>query len=230
VTRAVWALPRGDARLELLAERAAFDPDRELLLVADAHFGKAVSFRRLGVPVPAGTTADALARLDRLLAATGARHVVFLGDFLHSAKSQRSAALAAIGDWRARHVGLELTLVRGNHDARAGDPPAALGIEVVDEPLEVGPWSLQHHPRPAPGRYAIAGHLHPGIVVGGRGHDRLRLPCFHFGAEVGVLPAFGGFTGLAPVRRDPGDRLWALVDGDVVEVPTPRADPYTPAP
>ncbi|RZJ01022.1 MAG: DEAD/DEAH box helicase, partial [Haliea sp.] len=34
---------------------AAFLPADETLLIADAHFGKAVSFRQLGVPVPRGT-------------------------------------------------------------------------------------------------------------------------------------------------------------------------------
>src|SRR5690606_36006275 len=48
------------------------------LLVADAHFGKAVSFRKLGVPVPHGTTLANLARLEQAMTDTGARRVVFL--------------------------------------------------------------------------------------------------------------------------------------------------------
>ncbi len=54
----------GGARLVPLPERALWLPDAGLLLVADAHIGKAQSFRRLGVPVPEGTTAGTLARLD----------------------------------------------------------------------------------------------------------------------------------------------------------------------
>ena len=50
-------------RLDLLPQRAAFLPALRTLLVADAHIGKAVSFRRLGVPVPEATTAGTLARL-----------------------------------------------------------------------------------------------------------------------------------------------------------------------
>jgi hypothetical protein len=37
---------------------AAFLSAEQTLLVADAHFGKAVSFRKLGVPVPSGTTTE----------------------------------------------------------------------------------------------------------------------------------------------------------------------------
>ena len=64
----------------------------------------------------------------------------------------------------------------------------------VDGPLllGLGGLALAHHPQSVPGRYVVAGHLHPAAVVGGRGGDRLRLPCFHFGATVGVLPAQRG--------------------------------------
>ncbi len=36
-------------------------------LVADAHIGKALRFRRLGVPVPHGTTGETLDRLSALI-------------------------------------------------------------------------------------------------------------------------------------------------------------------
>jgi uncharacterized protein len=62
--------------------------------------------------------------------------------------------------------------------------------------------------------------VHPCISVGGRAHDRLRLPCFHFGAQVGVLPAFGSFTGMHPVQPQPGERVFAIADETVRELPT----------
>ena len=209
-----WATVPGGARLQLWPQKAAFDPALGLLLVADAHLGKAQSFRRLGVPVPAGTTADGLARLDLLLAATGAARLVFLGDLLHSARALGPGTLATLRAWRERHARLDITLVRGNHDERAGDPPAVLGVQCVDGPLRLGPWALQHHPEPVAGAYALAGHVHPGAVLSGRAHQRLRLPCFHFGERVGVLPAFGAFTGLHVLPRQAGDRRYAVVDGD----------------
>lgn len=57
----------GGVPIELLAERAAWLPASKTLLVADLHLGKAQSFRRSGVPVPAGTTAAMFGRLDRLI-------------------------------------------------------------------------------------------------------------------------------------------------------------------
>jgi len=203
------------ATLRLLAGRAAFWPGESTLLVADAHFGKALSFRRLGVPVPSGTTASALALLDRLVDATAARRVVFLGDLLHSARSRSPATWDAFARWRGQRRALDLVLVRGNHDRHAGDPPPEWGITAVDEPLPAGPFALAHHPDPVAGAYVLAGHVHPAAVLGGRARDRLRLPCFHFGAEVGVLPAFGDFTGTHVLPRGDGDRIFVIAGDEV---------------
>jgi DNA ligase-associated metallophosphoesterase len=205
----------GGCQVQLLAQRAAFVPEHGLLLVADAHVGKAASFRRWGVPVPEATTDDTLARLDALVTSTGAEQVVFLGDLLHSARGRAAATLAAFKHWRDTRPALRLTLVRGNHDDRAGDPPTDWGVSCVDEPLHVGGLALAHHPEPVAGAYVLAGHLHPCAWVGGRGHDRLRLPCFHLGARVGVLPAFGAFTGMHAVQTAPGDRVFVTTGDEV---------------
>ena len=205
--------------LTLLPERAALLAERQTLLVADAHLGKAVSFRRLGVPVPQGTTTGSLAVLSGLITRLGVRRIVFLGDFLHSAHAQAAATQAAVARWREAHRKVHLTLVRGNHDDRAGDPPTALGIEVVDEPLRLGPWALCHHPQPQIDGYVLSGHLHPCVTLRGRARDRLRLPCFWFGERVGVLPAFGAFTGMHPIVPGPTDRVYALTADGVTEIP-----------
>jgi DNA ligase-associated metallophosphoesterase len=211
----------GGEPLVLLPEKAVWLPAHEALLVADVHVGKAVSFRRLGVPVPRGTTSETLQRLSMLVDRHRARRLVLLGDFLHSERAHSPATLAVLARFRDRHRGLAITLVRGNHDERAGDPPPALGIEGVDEPLRLGGLALCHHPRPASGAYVLAGHLHPCVGVG-RGLDRLRLPCFWFGAQVGVLPAFGEFTGMHSVRPEAGDRVFMVAEQRVVALA--RAD------
>jgi uncharacterized protein len=209
-------LQAGGTTLRLLAQRALFLPEHGLLLVADAHIGKAVSFRKLGVPVPGGTTSETLARLDEAIDATDARQVIFLGDLLHSARSRAASTWAAVGAWRARRARLELTLIRGNHDSHAGDPPPEWRVRCIDGPLRLGSLALAHHPDAVPGAYVLAGHVHPAAVVGGRrAHDSLRLPCFHFGETVGVLPAFGAFTGMHVLPRGPGDRVYVIA-GDTV--------------
>lgn len=211
----------GGAELHLLPGKAAWWPAEATLLVADAHIGKAVSFRRLGVPVPEATTGGTLAALDALLATHAAQRIVFLGDLLHSRHAHASETLAAFAAWRELRPELELVLVRGNHDDRAGDPPPAWGVRCVDEPLTLPAapgLALCHHPEPRAGVYVLGGHEHPCITVG-QGIDRLRLPCFHLGAWVGVLPAFGTFTGMHPIRRSAGDRVFVVADNAVHALP-----------
>jgi DNA ligase-associated metallophosphoesterase len=224
VGAASHVLPDG-RRLWLLPQRAAWLPEAGLLLVADVHFGKAASFRRLGVPVPRGTTEANLTRLDSLLSGLpGVRRIVFLGDLLHAASGRASATLQALQAWRKRHAGLALTLVRGNHDSHAGDPPADLDIDVVAEPWLHAGLALCHDPAtPRPeGLVAVAGHLHP-VTRLGRGFEALRLPCFHARADgVLVLPAFGEFTGGAMVQAAAGEALYPVTDEQVVALPARR--------
>ena len=215
---ATVTLQVGGNTLMLLPEKAIFLPEYDTLLIADAHIGKATSFRQLGVPVPAGTTGETLSVLTRLIHRLDAKRVVFLGDFLHSARSLAHDTLTAVLRWRELHSAVELTLVRGNHDDRAGDPPAMLDIQPFDEPVMLRGLALNHHPRPAAGGYALAGHLHPCVSIGGRAHDWHRLPCFWFSERVGVLPAFGAFTGMQAIRVRHGERVFAVAPDRVFEL------------
>ncbi|MFC5461874.1 ligase-associated DNA damage response endonuclease PdeM [Massilia niabensis] len=203
--------------LLLLPEKAVFWPAQGMLIIADIHFGKAASFRALGVPVPRGTTTENLAGLDALIEQHGARHVVFLGDFLHARAAHASSTQLAMLTWRNTRRDLRLTLVRGNHDKRAGDPAAALGIELVDEPHQIGPFAFCHHPdldMESNAAYALAGHVHPAWVLATR-FDSLRLPCFVVGSHRMILPSFGSFTGGHTVKREAGDTIF-VTSGEAV--------------
>jgi uncharacterized protein len=218
----VIELHAGGTLLRLLPQRALYLPEHKTLLVADAHIGKAVSFRRLGVPVPGGTTGETLDRLTAALAASGAKHIVFLGDLLHSARSRAAATWAAVAAWRESNADVELTLIRGNHDSHAGDPPPEWRVHCINGPLRLGSpgiLALAHHPDPVEGAYVLAGHVHPAVRIGARqrglAHDSLRLPCFHFGPHVGVLPAFGAFTGMHVMACGPNDRVAVIANDEV---------------
>ena len=205
------------AELWLLADKAIYYPAERALFIADAHFGKAAAYRKLGQPVPHGTTDDNLQRLDALLAAYECDHLIFLGDFLHAPESHAAGTLAALQAWRERHASLAITLIRGNHDKRAGDPPHHLRITVVPEPLLLGPFALQHEPDPHPTHHVLAGHVHPTYRLFGRGRQRLRLPCFYVLQHVSVLPAFGAFTGGMNIERQENSRVYVVGDGAVWE-------------
>ena len=196
------------------------------LVVADLHLGKAATFRARGLPVPQGTTTRTLERLDALLAASGATRLLVLGDFLHAREAHAPATLAALRAWRARQRALDIVLVEGNHDRHAGAPPVDLDIRVVGEPWRAGPLAFCHHPQVLPGATVLAGHLHPCVRLYGAACDSVRLPCFWWrprdSGGLLLLPAFGEFTGGAPIAREDGDCVIALGDGRLFELPPVR--------
>ena len=205
--------------VRLLAERAIYWEREHALVVADLHWGKAATFRAAGIPLPPGATADDLARLDHALARTGARRLILLGDLFHAREGRRAeATLATVSTWRAAHPALDVLLVRGNHDRRAGDPPADLGVTVVDAPHHLAPFALLHEPAASPEGYTLAGHLHPGFVMSGPARQRERLACFIIGARGAILPAFGSFTGTLAMSARPDDRVYVIAGDSVIPV------------
>ncbi|WP_410480923.1 ligase-associated DNA damage response endonuclease PdeM [Pseudomonas plecoglossicida] len=202
-------------QLWLLPDKAIYWPAQRALLVADVHFGKAASYRALHQPVPRGTTAATLARLDSLLATHNCQQLIVLGDFLHARTARAPATLARLQAWRQRHENLKIVLIRGNHDRNAGDPPPSLGIEVVDEPWILPPFALQHAPHPNPTHSVLAGHGHPVFVLRGKARQRLRLPCFLIDSQVSLLPAFGEFTGGWEIAPTGATRVYLVGAGRV---------------
>jgi DNA ligase-associated metallophosphoesterase len=209
---AVWLLP----------EHAMWWPEGRVLFIADLHLGKAATYRALGQPVPSGTTAENLRRLTELIHHYQPAALVFLGDFLHAAQARTPSVLGQLEVWRHSHATLNCTLVRGNHDSRAGDPPAALRISVVNEPHLVGPFAACHHPQAHRSHAVLAGHLHPAVQLQGPARDRLRLPCFVMQERQAVLPAFGEFTGGHTVAPKPGLQLYAVGGQAVWQLPNSR--------
>jgi len=211
-------------RVVLMADRALYWPRLTTLFVADAHFGKAATFRASGIFVPRGTTADALTRLDEAVVRAGATRLVFLGDLLHAREGRSPETLRLVAEWRSAHPALEVVLVRGNHDRSAGDPPESLGISCVDAPMVEGPFAFTHHPKAIDGRYVLAGHVHPAVRLSGPGRQHERFLCFWVRPSGAVLPAFGDFTGSGLVDPLEDDRVFAVAGGSVVEVVLERVE------
>jgi DNA ligase-associated metallophosphoesterase len=203
----VW----GGERLELLAERAIWDPQRRVLLLADVHLGKAETFQAHGVPLPSDGDGSNLNRLLELAHRHRPGRVLVLGDLIHSRLGLTGALrakLAALPDLLA----CPLELVGGNHERGSW-------IEgLPQQPSQaLGPWWLSHEPESRPGLLNLCGHLHPVALIG-RGADRLRLPCFSYCPrhERLALPAFGDLTGGMPLARH--ERQWLVAEGAVLEV------------
>jgi DNA ligase-associated metallophosphoesterase len=204
--------------LHLLPERAVWWPRERTLFIADPHFGKAATFRRLGIPVPETTHEDDLERLTGLLVASDAQRLVILGDFFHARTGKNASTLATLTDWRQRQAAQEIVLVRGNHDRSSGNLPAEWKFSTVDGPWSLGPFQCHHEPQEVPDGFVLAGHLHPSFGWSRRNGSGLHAPCFHLTARVAVLPAFGSFTGTHAIEVEAADRVFLVGPEAVIEV------------
>ncbi len=210
----------GGSEFVLYAGRAAYLPGLATLLIADTHFGKDATFRHAGVALPHGTTGGDLARLSALLRVTQASRLLILGDFFHASRGRSDDTMQSLQEWRLdKWPELPITNVRGNHDLKAGDPPAEWRIEVVEEPFAEGGFVWQHQPSNVHGGgYSLGGHLHPGVVLEGAGGERVKAPCFWFRDRSAVLPAFSDFTGTSKVQPRPSDAVFVVNGEEIARV------------
>lgn len=202
--------------LDLMPDGSVFDPITRSLMVADVHVGKAEVFRRLGVPVPAMTSSQTLDRLSGSIAACRPNALIVLGDLIHGRLPATHPVFDSLAAWREQHPGITVSLLRGNHDHRSGDPPARCGIQIWPAGQMLGNWQLCHEPDEAlPGKgIAICGHVHPVIRLRSA-HDALRVRCFWSRPGLLVVPAFGVFTGGHAISPSDTDQVFVL-DGQSV--------------
>lgn len=204
----------GSVDLHLLPEHAVWCPVWATLWIADLHLGKEQTFRHSGIPIPDMLTED-LSRLTRVLNETAARHLIILGDLLHARSGHSLRLNETFAAWRRLHGQVEMTLVRGNHDRRAGDPPDEWNFQCVDAPTQFGPLQLTHHPLFDCQSFNLAGHLHPKWRGRSRAED-LKLPCFLLRRQTLVLPAFGRFIDHDVIVPKVDDEIYVVAGGEVI--------------
>jgi uncharacterized protein len=204
--------------LTLCPDRALFWPARHILLIADTHFGKDEVFRRAGVPIPAGPGGHDMLRIATLLEQHQAQRLVVLGDLFHGAPKLSSDFLAQFREWIDARPHIRIDIVAGNHDRHGAIGSWSDRVRWYSEPLIAGPFALKHNPGDVKSAYVLCGHIHPVLRLRSATGDRARVPVFWFGERQAVLPAFGSFTGGFPVTPEPGDRMFAAVDSQIVAV------------
>ena len=201
-------------KLQLLAEKAIYWSAQKTLIITDLHLGKAMHFRRAGIPVPGGVEQLNLQRLEDLIVSTRPNEVLLLGDLFHS---DLNSSWQGFIDLRAKHASTKFTLVTGNHDVLEEQDYTKAKLDTLPF-LDRGPFHFTHHPTEHSSLYNLAGHVHPGIRMFGKAKQTIQLPCFFFGKTAGIIPAFGGFTGLCRMKRKEADRVFVTVQDRVLRV------------
>lgn len=203
--------------VELLPEKALFLPDQKVLILGDLHFGKINHFRRAGLQVPFGANRKNSETLIDLINFLKPIRTIFLGDLFHSHYNEEWETVGQI----VRHFSAcRFELVKGNHDVMSGQQYDRHNISVFNH-LELASFYLTHEPMETTvipkGSINVAGHIHPGAHLEGKGRQGVTLPCFWVSRNQMILPAFGSFTGLAIVRPEENDRVFVILENSVLE-------------
>ncbi len=202
--------------LELFPQKAVFWESKRILFLADLHLGKINHFRRAGIPVPTKANNRNLELIVDLVQATKPGRLICLGDLFHS---YYNPEWETFGELVKHFHNTSFELVLGNHDIMSDQQYRRKGI-IVHNSLQIAPFIFTHHPMEeiADKWYNLSGHLHPGVNMRGGGKQSLTLPCFYFGEQQGLLPAFGEFTGLARIHPKKDDKVFVIAENKIIPI------------
>ncbi len=210
-----------DHRLQLLDDKALYLPEVEALLVSDVHLGKAETFQSLGIPISSAVNEENLERLRSLLTNTHPKKLFILGDLFHSRRSLVPEVLISWDNF-LKEIGVETTLIVGNHDRKLVSALPPLAMDCCIEAVTLGPFLLSHEPEIEHGAALnICGHIHPVVRLRSR-TDSLRLPCFFVENDHKrlTLPSFGEFTGGYEVDLRGNACAYVVCEGEAIPFET----------
>jgi DNA ligase-associated metallophosphoesterase len=201
---------------ELHPLKAMWWKKHSVLICADVHIGKGAHFRTSGIPIPKRVNDANLWNLVVLIEHYQPEKVLFLGDLFHSNMNHEWEELR---DCLAQFPTTQKLLVKGNHEIEANLEYERMGFE-VQESLRLDDVIFMHEPPIVipPNAYTFCGHLHPAVRMSGNAQQSLRLPCYWMGEKIGVIPAFGEFTGSHTIQPKKGDQLFVIADNSVVKI------------
>ncbi|WP_207515536.1 ligase-associated DNA damage response endonuclease PdeM [Longitalea luteola] len=205
-------------QLWLSAHRCVFWEEEKALIVSDLHFGKTGHFRKSGIAVPQAVYKEDLQRLVHLLQYFQPRQLIVVGDLFHSHQNKE---LELFQRWRHDFPDLPVHLIKGNHDILHDNWYRQCNIHVADNELQIGGFRFRHDmdaAAPDTEAYFFSGHIHPGIRIKGAAKQSLSFPCFYFARQFCVLPAFSRFTGIALVRPESEENVFAIVNDHIVQL------------
>jgi DNA ligase-associated metallophosphoesterase len=205
--------------LVLIPQKAIYWKQQKALIAADVHLGKVGHFRKAGIAVPRDMEQSDLSALSDLIFEYRPEKLIFLGDLFHS---DMNADWEWLRLWRQQFPKLEIILIRGNHDIIHDSHYHQLNIALFDQ-LFIAPFLMLHHPLSDTElrnteAYIFCGHIHPGVLLSGRGRQSLTIPCFAFGNRQAVLPSFGRFTGKVAIRHQKNDRIFGVLQDKVIAI------------
>jgi len=204
----------------LSTQRCLFWEEEQALILSDLHFGKTGHFRKSGIAVPQSIFIEDLQRLIDLIAHFKPKQIIAVGDLFHS---EANKELELFLKWRSDFPSLDFILVRGNHDILHSEWYVKAGIQVQEGVYTAGGFDFLHDPDEAntetkDPNFIFSGHIHPGVHISGLGKQSLQFPCYYFTNRLAILPAFSKFSGLAMVKKEKNETIYAIVNQSLVKI------------
>lgn len=203
----------------LSAERCVYWEEEKLLIVADIHFGKSGHFRSEGIGIPHAVFKEDLQRLFAQIQFYKPEVLVIVGDFFHSHINNEALLFEK---WRKDKAQLPIHLVTGNHDILPQNWYSSNKITQHKDVYIKQQFCFVHEfvkeKHKDENLFYFSGHIHPGVYVDGIARQSLRFPCFYFTETHAVLPAFGKFTGTHLVKPKKKDRVFAIVNKQIIPI------------
>lgn len=205
--------------LWLSPARCIYWEEEKALILSDLHFGKSGHFRKSGIGVPQNVYKEDLQRLFTQIQFFKPASLLIAGDMFHSHANKE---IDFFLKWRNDMPALEIHLIKGNHDVLSNKFYEGANIRVTKQKLSIKNFCFTHDITSCENdeeeMFTFSGHIHPGIKVTGIAKQSLKLPCFYFTNTYAVLPAFSIFTGLFKVIPKKADKVFALVENQVIKM------------
>ena len=207
-------------RFWLSPQRCLYWEQQQALIVSDLHLGKTGHFRKQGIAVPQAVYKEDLQRLFSEVQYYKPKQLIIVGDMFHSKENRE---LALFVRWRNDISQVDVHLVKGNHDILKDEWYSNANINISQEQLCIEEFIFTHDATAtncagSQQPYVFSGHIHPGVSIQGLARQSLTFPCFYFGEQYAVLPAFSKFTGVKAMHKNKGAKLFAIVNQSVIEV------------
>ena len=176
--------------------------------------GKASHFQKSGLPLPSILGHEDLNEIAKIIFDQKPQRVIFLGDLFHSKYNDEWSWFLK---WMDHFPEVNFLLIEGNHD-RSIMPMLPHNLEATDL-LEHNSIQLTHEPieKLDETKFNICGHIHPGVVLRGKGRQSIKLPCFWIGKNQLIMPAFGNLTGAVKMSQK-NSEIFAVFENELLKV------------
>ena len=167
-----------------------------IIIVADLHLGKSISFAKQKQFLPPYDTKETLAKLFRCINEFEPSKLIIVGDLLHDMFSVNSFQEKDHQNFNKYTKNTEFIWVKGNHDY---DIEINGFTKVLNYKVEE---IIFNHIPIKSSNFQICGHYHPKAKILHRGKSIYKSSFVH-NDKLLILPSFGALTGGLNINQEP---------------------------